>query len=92
MEQQLEMTGFIIGYDFFGLSSSAEVEVSNWRGQACYSCSLPGKAERLHISCRRQDGILFWVDLDSHAVTPLSQILGQAIENQLTRIDRPLHG
>jgi hypothetical protein len=81
--KELDMDEFIIRYDYFGLSSSAEVQKRKWRSESYYRCFLDPSRREIDI---RQIEVLngnYWIDMSVEHPTPLSQILGQAIENKL---------
>ena len=82
--RETELEQFIIEYDYFGLSSSAEVKKGQWRSEPYYKCILHSSAQEIDIKQLKDEGAIYWIDMSVGHTTPLSQILGQAIENKLT--------
>jgi hypothetical protein len=77
------MDEFIIEYEYFGLSSSAEVKKRTWRSESYYKCFLHSSAQQINIKHENEAGVSYWIDMSIGNTTPLSQILGAAIENKL---------
>jgi hypothetical protein len=76
---------FKIGYDFFGISNAADVRAIRWKSKTCFRCFLHASGEEVDICRRNESGSVLWIDLRKEIPTPLSQILGQAIENSLPK-------
>jgi hypothetical protein len=77
------MNKFIIEYEYFGLSNSAEVKKRTWRSEPYYKCFLHSSAQEIDIKQEIEAGVSYWIDMSVGSTTPLSQILGAAIENKL---------
>ena len=80
-KQQSEV--FIIEYDYFGLSTSAEVREVKWLAGSHYRCNLSSFELPVDIGLNNDSNNHFWIDLNMGTPTHLAQILGQAIENKI---------
>ena len=81
-DKKPESKKFIIEYDYFGLLSSAEVKKTTWKAEPYYKCFLHSSAEVISIKKINEEIVTYWIDMSAGCATPLSQILGQAIENK----------
>jgi hypothetical protein len=83
--ENTDVSEFIIEYDYFGLSSSADVKKRRWRSEPYYQCFLRSSSEQIDIKQVTESAVSFWIDMSKGTTTPLSQILGMAIENKICR-------
>jgi hypothetical protein len=74
------MNEFIIEYEYFGLSNSAEVKKRTWRSEPYYKCFLHSSAQEVDIMQEIEAGVSYWVDMSAGSTTPLSQILGALLK------------
>jgi hypothetical protein len=79
----MDAKNFIIEYDYFGISGSAEVKEKTGNAEQYYKCFLHSSADVISIKKVKEETLAYWIDIASGTVTPLSHILGQAIESKI---------
>jgi hypothetical protein len=71
-----DLQEFGIEYDYFGLSSSAEVEKRKWRSEFFYRCFLHSSLGEVDIKQVKAGNEIYWIDMSDGTPTLLAQLLG----------------
>ena len=78
-----EIREFVIAYDYFGLSNTALVRPIKLQKGKYFNCMLIESKKEIDIAYKKESIESFWIDKNLGIPTPLSQLVGQAIESKI---------